>query len=81
MEPAPRRLPRDGNYYFLTDRLQAYAASVIGTNGDKLEPFEVYISTADAGEHYTVYCQLLLKMHSGDFSVHAQNLGFDKGGW
>jgi hypothetical protein len=79
MESTPRRIPRDAYYYFLTDRLQAYAAPVIGDNGERLEPFEIYI--AHNGDHYTIRCKLLLKMASGQFSVHAQNLGLEKGGW
>jgi hypothetical protein len=81
MELTPQRLPRDAYYYLLTDHLQAYAASVIGNVGERLEPFDLYISTADGGDHYTVRCRLLMKMHSGNFAVHAQNLGIDKGGW
>jgi hypothetical protein len=80
MEATPRRIPRDGYYYLLIDRLQAYAETVIGKDGDRLEPFELYISSAN-GDHYTVRCILLLKTQSGNFSVHAQNLGIDKGGW
>jgi hypothetical protein len=80
MEATARQIPRDGYYYLLTDRLQAYAETVIGRDGDRLEPFELYISSAN-GDHYTVRCTLLLKMQSGNFSVHAQNLGIDKRGW
>jgi hypothetical protein len=80
MEATPRRIPRDGYYYLLIDRLQAYAETVIGKDGDRLEPFELYISSAN-GDHYTFRCILLLKTQSGNFSVHAQNLGIDKGGW
>ena len=79
MESASRRIPKDAYYYFLTDSLEAYAASNIGNNGERLEPFEIYV--ARNGDHYTVHCKLLIKMASGQFSVHTQNLGIEKGGW
>jgi hypothetical protein len=81
MEPTPQRLPKDGYYYLLTDRLRAWAASAIGNEGERLEPLDLYISSANDGDHYTVRCRLLIKVQSGDFTVHAQNLGIDKGGW
>ncbi|MGA8612218.1 MAG: hypothetical protein WB760_10955, partial [Xanthobacteraceae bacterium] len=44
IEDKRRTIPFGGFYYFLTDKLEAQAKTVIGANGEKLEPFEVYIS-------------------------------------
>ncbi len=80
MEPTPLRIPKDGYYYFLTNHLEAFALSTIGDNGDRLSPLDIYLSTYQ-GKHYTVHCRLLIKMEAGKFSVHAQNLGIEAGGW
>jgi len=69
-----RTIPRDGVYNFSTDRLKAVMLSTVGNNGEKLVPFEVYLSDAQ-GRDYIARFDLLVKMNSGNMTIHTQELG------
>jgi len=76
----PRIIPKDAYYYFLSGQLQAWALSNIGKDGEKLLPFEVYL-TDERGQRYTAKFDLLIKVHGGEMTVHTQQLGVTLSDW
>jgi hypothetical protein len=80
VETQRRTIPFGGFYYFLTDKLEAQAKVVIGENGEKLEPFEVYISDK-SDRRYIAKFDLLIKMKDSSMTVHTQQLGVSEGNW
>lgn len=68
-----RIIPRDGVYNFPTDKLKTVMLSTVGYNGEKLVPFEVYLSDAQ-GRDYIARFDLLVKMNSGNMTIHTQQL-------
>jgi hypothetical protein len=69
-----RVIPKDAYYYFLTDKLKAWALATIGKTGEKLIPFEVYLSDSH-GQQYIAKFDLLIVMDRGDMTIHTQQLG------
>ena len=80
IEKTYRLLSAGHFYYFLTDKFEAEAQQVIGKNGEKLEPFEVYITDA-TNEHFIAKFLLLIKVTNGTVSIHTQQLGIVKEKW
>jgi hypothetical protein len=82
IEKQERIIPSGGFYYFLTDRLKAVMLSTVGRDGEKLVPFEVYLSDMK-GRNYNATFYLLVKMTAGNMTIHTQQLrlrlanGFD----
>lgn len=70
----PRTIPVRGFYYFLTAKMAVSARSAVGVNGEKLVPFEVYLSTGN-GVRYVAKFLLLVIMKDGEMSIHTQQLG------
>jgi hypothetical protein len=69
-----RIIPRGDFYYFPTDRLKAAMLSTVGHDGEKLVPFEVYLSDTK-GRDYIASFHLLVKMTAGNMTIHTQQLG------
>jgi hypothetical protein len=65
---------RDRFYNFPTDRLRAAMLSTVGHNGEKLVPFEVYLSD-ETGRSYVARFDLLVKMTSGNMTIHTRQVG------
>jgi hypothetical protein len=80
VEKETRIIPRGAFYYFLTDKLQQAMLNTIGSDGDKLFPFEVYLSDED-GKRYIAKFNLLVKMTKGTMEVHTQQMGIRDGDW
>ena len=74
-----RIIPKEDFYYFLTDRLKEFALKDLGQNGEKLYPFEVYLS--DNQQHYIAKFYLLIQMTDGRMTVHTQQLGVAATDW
>lgn len=80
IENQPRTIPQEGYYYFLTDRLKVLAISVIGRTGERIFPFEVYLSDK-MGKHYIAKFNLLVKLQKGEMSVHTQQIDVSQKEW
>jgi hypothetical protein len=74
IERQARIIPRDGFYYFPTDRLKAVMLSTVGHDGEKVVPFEVYLSDV-AGRKYIARFDLHIRMTSGDMTIYIQQQG------
>lgn len=81
VEGEARIIPKGSYYYFLTDGLKAKALVIIGKDGDGLFPFEVYLSDIADEHRYVAKFKLLIKMKSGDMTIHTQQLGINSEDW
>ena len=80
IEGPPRVISKGEFYYFLSDKLKQWALQTIGRDGERLVPFEVYISTMD-NKHFIAKFYLLILMNGGAMTIHTQQLGVFRGGW
>lgn len=80
IEAQSRTIPKEGFYYLLTDKLEGVTRQIIGANGEKLFPFEVYLADT-FNHHYTAKFNLLIKFKEGVMSVHTQQLGVVEENW
>ena len=69
-----RIIARDEFYSFPIDRLKTAMPSTTGHDREKLIPFEVYLSDM-SGRNYIASFDLLVKVTSGNVTIHTQQLG------
>ena len=80
MVDAPRVIPSGAFYYFLTDKMEAYCRARLGGNGERLYPFECYLSDS-SNKRYVAQFDLLVTLKDGVFAIHAQQLGVEEQDW
>jgi hypothetical protein len=69
-----RIIARDEFYSFPIDRLKAVMPPATGHDREKLISFEVYLSDM-SGRNYIAKFDLLVKITSGNMTIHTQQLG------
>jgi hypothetical protein len=68
-------LPKNGFYYFLTDKINT---DTLG--GKEIVPFEVYLLDQRRA-HFTANFELLFVVKDKNVTIHTHNLGVVEGGW
>jgi hypothetical protein len=81
MTPPPRLVTKDAYYYFLTDRLKAWALAKFGQDANQLVPFEIYLADESQSKKFTAKFALLIIIQKGTVSVNAQNFGVTDEQW
>jgi len=80
MEDEPRIVPPKHNYYFLSARLQQEAHTRIGSNGEALKNFEMYLKDYVHNE-YIARFKLLFVITDGSLIIHSQHTGICQKEW
>jgi uncharacterized membrane protein len=80
VDPKPRIIPSNANYYMFVDQVEAEILRKLGNNGEVRVPFELYLSNV-RNERYIATFELLILVRNGAVSIHSQMTGISLKNW
>lgn len=77
----PLKILTGTHHYFLTHKLEQRARQNIGQNGDKLLPFETYLTDSSKKHFYTAKFNVFIEIKDGTITFHTHQLDINEEKW